>query len=192
MKKLISLIAVALLIGSVAHAADTMFFGSGALGASVVIGKGGGAISAQDVLISVETNATAVVWRGNVSSTLTNTASYTGTSFVMNTDSTNTVDGVTITDSDYLVVGSTFLDITDVTVVAGGLATTITVASTTVAPKQPIHVCDADDNISLYARTTWGGAPIPFLFKGFNNSPAVIVVPSAAGATMVSGRAVRD
>ena len=191
MKKLISLIAVFLLACSAVHAADTMFFGSGATGAEVVIGKGNGAISAQDVLISVETNATAVVWRGKVSSTLTNAASYTGTSFVLNTDSTNTVDGVTITTDDYLVVGTTFLDITGVAVVAGGLSTTITVASTTVAPGQPIYVCDAGDNISLYARTTWGNAPIPFLFKGFNNAPAVIVVPSDAGATMVSGRAVR-
>jgi len=46
--------------------------------------------------------------------------------------------------------------------------------------------------ISLAVSTTWANYPLPFLFKGRNNGPAAIVLPAGSGATVVSGKAVRE
>lgn len=188
MKKNISLIAVALLAVSMACSAETLFFGSGATGADIVIAKGNGTISAQDVLFSIETNATATVHRGKVM--VPASAASTSTNITITTTATNTVGGVVLTTSDYLIVGTQLRDISVLAPVAGGLSTVVTVtAAATVTLNQPVYVCDAGDALSLYATTTWSGAPIPFLFKGFNGAPAAISVPTTAGATVVSGRA---
>ena len=189
-KTAIAVIATLLAVSLAQAASDTFFFGSGASGADVVIAKGAGTISAQDVLLSIETNATVTVHRGKVSTTASVASS--GTAVVIATASSNTVNNITLTTSDYLIIGDEFRGISALSP-ASANSTTVTVsAAASVQLGETVYVCDAGDQVSLAARTTWGNYPIPFLFRGFNNAPAAISVPSTAGATMVSGRAVRD
>jgi len=189
MKKTTSLIMALIATAGIAGAADTMFFGSGTYGADVVITKGSGTISAQDVLISIETNATATIHRGKASAGAS--VASTGTNIVVATVGTNTIDGVTVTTSDYVIIGDQLRDIHALGP-ASASSTTVTVTSAaTVELGEPVYVADAGDAVSVAVRTTWGNTPIPFLFKGFRDAPAAIDVPAAAGATMVSGRAAR-
>jgi hypothetical protein len=191
MKKMISLMVGALIAVSTVHAGDAMFFGSGATGVDVVVQKVGGSISAQDVLFSIETNATVTVYRAKASAGATTNS--TGTTITLPTSATNTIRGVVLTTNDYLIVGSTLLDIVGLAPVAGGLSTVVTNgASATVGLLEAVYIAEAGDNVTLAANTSWAAYPIPFLVKGFINAPIAISVPTTAGATMISGSAVAD
>lgn len=188
MKKFLTMITVALLVAVTSNAADSGFFGSGAAGATIVIPAADGTLNAESVLFSVEVDATTVVKLGSVAA---NPAASTGTAIVLATSATNTVRGVTLTTSDYLIVGSTLCDITTLTPVDAN-STTVTVASAvTVLEGQDVWIADAGNDLSLASTTTWANFPIPFLFSGRSGGPAAIVVPAGAGATVVSGKAVR-
>jgi hypothetical protein len=191
MKKMISLMVGALIAVSTVHAGDAMFFGSGATGVDVVVQKVGGSISAQDVLFSIETNATVTVYRAKASAGATTNS--TGTTITLPTSATNTIRGVVLTTNDYLIVGSTLLDIVGLAPAEGGLSTVVTNgASATVGLLEAVYIAEAGDNVTLAANTSWAAYPIPFLVKGFINAPIAISVPAGAGATMISGSAVAD
>jgi hypothetical protein len=192
MKKFITMLTVALLVAVTSNAVEDGFFGSGTAGSvtDVVIPAASGSISAEQVLISVETNATVTIRLGSVD--VIAGAASTGTAIVIATSSTNTVRGVTLTTSDYLIAGSQLMDIATLSP-ASANSTTVTVSSAAIIAKgQSISVADAGDNITVNATTTWANTPLPFLFKGRNNAPAAISAPTTAGATMISGKAVRE
>lgn len=192
MKKRISIAVLLAVCVACSFAGDRFFFGSGdgTAATTVVVPKGAGTISAQDVLLSIETNQTVTVYRAKPITEMSAAASA-STTIIIATDSSNVVDGVTVGTSDFLVIGDQFRDISAIAVTDGGLISTctVTVAATAVAG-QPVYVVDAGDNLSLGATTTWANGPIPFLFEGFNGCPAVISIPALAGDCMVSGKAV--
>lgn len=188
MKKLISMITMISLACGV-FAAETGFFGSGTAGATVVIPAASGTLSAEDVLLSVETAATCTVKIASVS--VVSAAASTGTDIVLYTDSTNTIRGITLTTDDYLIIGEQLCDISTLTPADANSTTATVAAAASVSANENIWIVDTDNDISLYAQTTWDNYPIPFLFGGRNKAPAAIVAPSGAGATMISGKAVR-
>lgn len=188
MKKFITMITVALLVAVASNAADSGFFGSGAAGATVVIPAADGTLNAENVLLSIATNATVTVKVGSVAF---NPPASTSTNIVIATSSSNTVRGVTLTTSDYLIVGDNLRSISALSPASANSTTATVSSAVTIVSGQDVWVADAGNDISLAATTTWANYPIPFLFNGRANGPAAIVVPSTAGATMVSGEAVR-
>ncbi len=186
-------IAVAVLAGVCLGAAQAgvevisegTFFGSGT-GADVVIQKQSGYVSDINVYANVATGATVVVHRGLAKTTATVGSAL--KDITVHTDSTNTVSGVTITASDYLIIGNQLCDVASLAPVAGGKTTVITVvANATVVKGDPVYIADAGDQVQ-FAIAADQTEPMPYVFTGFRDKPVAISVPVGAGATLVSGR----
>lgn len=160
------------------------FFGSGT-GADVVIQKQSGTISDENLFLSIASDATITIHRPRVSTTAG--AASASTAVTINTDTSNTVSGVTITTDDYLVIAGQLRDITTLTP-ASATSTVVTIAaSAAVYEGQKVYIADQADIVQFAGLTTHAD-PIPYVFTGFRDNPVAISVPSGAGATLVSGR----
>jgi len=183
--KMVILTAV-LLIGAIsAGAVEGSFFASGANSATAVIPKQDGTIVDDNIYLSIATNVTVTIQRAKVSAPAS--AASTGTTITLPTTATNTIGGILLTTSDYLIVGGTLLDIAALTPASATSTVVSNTASATVELKEPVYVCDQADIIQFAGKTTMTTA-IPDVFTGFRNNPVAIVVPTGSGATLLSGR----
>lgn len=191
MKKSITLLIMAAVLMSISASAvpsvvsEGTFFASGANSATAVIAKQNGYISDENLYLSIATNVTVSIHRGKVSAPAS--AASTGTTITLPTTSSNTIGGVTLTTSDYLIVGSTLLDISGLAPASATSTVVTSTESATVELNEPVYVADQGDIVQFAGKTTHTD-PLPYVFTGFKNAPVAIEVATDAGATLISGR----
>lgn len=186
------ILAAAMLMGAIAIAGVTAisegtFFTSGTNAATVVIPKQSGTISDVNMYLSIATNATITIHRAKVSAPAS--AASSATIITLPTTATNTIGGILVTTSDFLIVGNSLLDIAGLA--AANSATVMKITNTTscvVELNEPVYVCDQADIIQFAGKTTQAGTAIPYVFTGFRDMPVGIQVPANTGAILLSGR----
>ena len=192
MKKSINLLIMAAVLMAVpvfaapSVVSEGTFFATGANSATAVIVKRGGYISDENMYLKVATNVTVTIHRGKVSAPAS--AASTGTTITLPTTATNTIGGVVITTSDFLIVGGTLLDITGLNPTNASVVIVTNTASATVGLSDPVYVADNGDIVQFSATDTNNTAELNYVFTGFLDAPVAVQVPTGSGITFVSGR----
>jgi len=165
--------------------------GTGSTGADITIDNGNGAVMAKSTYITVATNATMYTYLSSIKTKVKTTTAT--NSIEIYTDSSNVLNGVTITISDSLLVhnatsgwqleGISAIGAWDST----NHATTYTLDGNTAATaKDPVFFIDSGDVLSFSALAAGGQTDLPGLFVGKQDMPVHVTI-TGSGTTVIGG-----
>jgi len=162
--------------------------------AGTAIDKGVGKIANVALCLSVDTNKTLTVYRAKYATKLQAAVSASTTVVIHTPGGSNSVNGFTLTTSDFLLVrdtGSNGWQLRQVSAIGAYTAyyTSYTVAANvTAADDSPVYVVDATDNVSIPADASSDQTKLQYMFVGFGNMPVYLKLATGSGPnSIVSG-----
>ena len=169
--------------------------GTSAAAVGVTIPANDGYAISDTMYISCETNANLTIYRPRYKSTAFAAASA-ATSIVVHTDSSNTLDGFSLTTSDYILVrhtGTSGYQLAKTTQVGAWSAGTTNATtygldtSVTCSAEDPVYLIDVDDNLTFPCLASSDQTDLHSIFTGFRDMPLYLTIPVTAGVTVLGG-----
>ena len=199
MKKVLSTLALLLVFCVLAMAgmeeSKVVQFGmngtSAAASSTTLVGENG-YILCKSMYVSCETNASMSMYLATKLTSVQVTSA--STTIEIYTQSSNVLNGVTITTNDFLLVrndtaGYQLEDISAIGVFDSDTFSTIyTIASAcTATAKDPVFLIDADDVKTFPCLAAGGQSDLHSIFAGKKDMPIYLTVPTSAGTSVVGG-----